>query len=111
MSVILSFSAGSSAPPQTASEEVAVESGLPTAAGLVEERGDPGASSSAQQLAGERQGPTQLPEFITERVRDARSGNAVVGALCTHPEFMTADQLNRPVTSGGCVIACVQAST
>ncbi|CAL8462237.1 g1768 [Coccomyxa elongata] len=66
----------SSASQQTASEEVAVEAGLPTAAGVVEQRGDPDASSSAQQLAGEHQGPTQLPQFITERVRDVRSSNA-----------------------------------
>ncbi len=79
-----------------------MEAGLPTAAGVVEQRGDPDASSSAQQLAGEHQGPTHLPEFIMERVRDVRSGNAGVEALCTHPESLTADEVKSPAKGRMC---------
>ena len=70
---------------QTASQQAAPEGGVLSAASLVEQREDAGVSSSA--AAGEQQRLRELPDFITERVRDVRTGNAVVGSTHLHVHF------------------------
>lgn len=70
---------------QTDEEQPEPESGLPTAAGLVEHRGDTGASTSAATATEQQRSSAQLAGFVTERVRDVRSGNGVVGVQHCRP--------------------------
>ena len=85
--------AGTSASQQSASQQSTPEGGLPTADCLVDRRGDAGASSSAAPRAQQRL--RELPEFITERIRDFRSGNTAVSTTfpsspCYFAGFMAA---------------------